>query len=235
MLNPLHLTFEEMAGYAHVKADILVRKNQIKRLLGMPYLRLNECHAIWAYCFQLGCILGAQQSVRFYQFGLAFLGTYRWCDLNGVIAAEDPSMSDVDFSTQKKNFAKDAEYMISKYEIDSMTFFEYVCAEFIKQIGHPGDPKKISLHRSKEKMSAKKVKKMANVFTQQGASLGCTYPDKIKNMHDRTHLYAGSESFEEIEYRELKDYFLWCNEHFPECCSEEYKSYLNHYQCNIVD
>jgi hypothetical protein len=103
---------EQISGYARVLARTRVEHEVNKPFLGKPYLKYGQCYALWSYFFQLGGILGAKHSRNLDAFGLAFLGT------RGKPGAVKLFFTDV------------ANRLMTEFQIDSMTFADYVGSDF---------------------------------------------------------------------------------------------------------
>lgn len=108
---------ENISGYARVLARARVQQEMNKPFLGKPYLKYGQCYGMWGYFFQLGGILGAKHSANLDAFGQAFLG------------ARGPS------GAVKKFFTEEAKRLVTVSVSDSMTFADYVGAEFVGRLG----------------------------------------------------------------------------------------------------
>ena len=160
---------EKISGYARVMAKLRVQQEVNKPFLGKPYLKYGQCYALWSYFFQLGGILGAKHSAKLDAFGHAFLGMW------------GPSGSLANF------FAEVAECIVSDYVRDSMTFADFVAAEFIRRIDYRGDAQRFFYEQGMNKLPTDTAQELAWQYSQQGAALGITYPDIVRRMFEQTH------------------------------------------------
>jgi hypothetical protein len=210
---------EQISGYARVLARTRVEQQQNKPFLGKPYLKYGQCYALWSYFFQLGGILGAKHSANLDAFGTAFLG----------VRGEPGAV--------KNFFTEVAKRIMTDYEIDSMTFADYVGAEFIGRVGHSGDAKRFFLEHGMEKLPPQTAMELAWQYSQQGAALGAIHPQIMRKMFERTHVAVPKEewelaraagldispeqelmSYEETEEAENEVFMAYCQE----CCPSFY-------------
>lgn len=209
----------EISGYARVLARTRVQRQLNKPFLGKPYLKYGQCYALWGYFFQLGGILGAKHSGKLDAFGTAFLGA------RGELGAV------------KSFFTELAKSFVTDSLIASMTFTDYVMAEFIGRIGYTGDAASFFLQHGMEKIKPETAGELAWQYADQGAALGAIYPDVLRKMFDRTHTAVTKEdweqaraagldipgaqnrmSYEEIEETEDEAFMAYCRE----CCPNLY-------------
>ena len=112
---------EKIIGYARIVARIRIKEQINKPLLGKPYLKYGQCHGLWGYFFHVGGILGARHATDLDAFGHAFLGTF------------GPAVA------VKEYFTDLSKRLMADFLRDSMTFADYVGAEFIARVGYVGD------------------------------------------------------------------------------------------------
>ena len=210
---------ENISGYARILARTRVEQQQNKSFLGKPYLKYGQCYVLWGYFFQLGGILGAKYSAKLDEFGPAFLG-----------ARGEPG-------AVKQFFTEVAKRLVSHLLSDSMTFYDYVSAEFIGRVGYKGDAKSFFFKHGMEKIDPETAAQLAWQYSQQGAALGATYPHIVRKMFEQTHaavpkedweqaLAAGLDippeqdlmSYEETEEGEDEVFMAYCQE----CCPSLY-------------
>jgi hypothetical protein len=210
---------ENISGYARVLARTRVEQQLNKPFLGKPYLKYGQCYGLWSYFFQLGAILGAKHSTHLDAFGLAFLG-----------ARGEPG-------AVKNFFTEIAKRLVRESVSDSMTFTDYVSADFIKRVGYSGDPDRFFFEHGMEKMDAQTAMELARQYSQQGAALGATYPHVVRKIFERTHATVPKEeweqaraaglnippeqeqmSYEETEEGEDEVFMAYCRE----CCPDLY-------------
>jgi hypothetical protein len=210
---------QDISGYVRVLAGVRVEQQVNKPLLGKPYLKYGQCYGLWSYFFQLGGILGVKHSANLDAFGHAFLG------------ARGPSGAVKDFFTE---VAKD---LVSDSVRDSMTFADFVGAEFIGRIGYTGDAHSFFCEQGMKKLPPNTAQELAWQYSQQGAALGAIYPHIIRKMFEQTHTPVPKEdwerahavglnippeqdvmSYEETEEGEEEAFMDYCRE----CCPDLY-------------
>lgn len=174
----IEISMENISGYARVLARTRVGQQVNKPFLGKPYLKYGQCYGVWSYFFQLGGILGAKHSVNLDAFGHAFLG------------ARGPS------GAVKKFFTEVATRLVTDSVDDSMTFADYVSAEFLGRVDHAGDAQKFFFEHGMEKLPPKTAEELAWQYSEQGAALGAIYPQIIRKMFDQTHAAVPKEDWE---------------------------------------
>jgi hypothetical protein len=176
----IEISMKNISGYARFWARIRVEQQVNKPFLGKPYLKYGQCYGIWGYFFQLGGILGAKHSANLDAFGHAFLG------------AQGPS------GAGKKFFTKVAKHLVTDSVSDSMTFTDYVGAEFIGRVGYAGDAHSFFFEHGMEKVPPNTAEELAWQYSEQGAALGAIYPHIIKKMFDQTHAVVPKEDWERV-------------------------------------
>jgi len=210
---------ENIPGYARVLARTRVEQQQNKPFLGRPYLKYGQCYALWGYFFQLGGILGAKHSAKLDAFGIAFLGA------RGEPGAVELFLTEV------------AKRLVTHSLTDSMTFLDYVSAEFIGRVGYTGDAESFFFKHGMEKIDPETAAELTWQYAQKGAALGAIYPHIVRKMFERTHAVVHKEdwelsrasgldippeqdlmSYEEIEEEEDKMFMAYCRE----CCPKLY-------------
>jgi hypothetical protein len=170
---------ENISGYARILARTRVEQQQNKSFLGKPYLKYGQCYALWGYFFQLGGILGAKYSAKLDAFGPAFLG-----------ARGEPG-------AVKQFFTEVAKRLVTHSLSDSMTFYDYVSAEFISRIGYTGDAKIFFFKHGMEKIDPKTAAELAWQYSEQGAALGAIYPHIVRKMFEQTHAVVPKDDWEQ--------------------------------------
>jgi len=210
---------ENISGYALVLALARVEQQQNKPFLGKPYLKYGQCLALWGYFLQLGGILAAKHSVNLDAFGPAFLG-----------AQGDPG-------AVKRFFIEVANDVVTRPVSDSMTFHDYVSAEFSGRVGHSGDMLSFLCKHGMEKIKPETAAELACQYAEQGAALGAIYPHIVRKMFERTHAAVPTErwerahaarldippqqdrmSYEDVEEGEDELFMYYCRE----CCPNLY-------------
>jgi hypothetical protein len=210
---------ENISGYARVLARARVEQQLNKPFLRKPYLKYGQCHALWAYFFQLGGILGAKHSANLDAFGSAFLG-----------AQGEPG-------ALKRFFTEVANDLVTRSVSDSMTFADYVSAEFIGRVGYSGDADSFFFKHGMDKIKPETAAELAWQYAEQGAALGAIYPHVVRKMFERTHAAVPKEkwerahaagldippeqdrmSYEEVEEGEDEVFMAYCRE----CCPNLY-------------
>ncbi|HEC01949.1 MAG TPA: hypothetical protein ENI81_00305 [Phycisphaerales bacterium] len=208
---------QKISGYGRVLAKIRVDQQVNKPLLGKPYLKYGQCYALWSYFLQLGGILAAKHSAKLDAFGHAFLGMW------------GPSGSVANF------FAEVAECIVSDYVRDSVTFGDFVTAEFIRRIDYRGDAQRFFYEQGMNKLPTDTAQELAWQYSQQGAALGIIYPHIVRRMFEQTHAAVPKKfwrqahaaglnipreqdlmSYEETEEGENEGFMLYCRE----CCPD---------------
>jgi hypothetical protein len=186
-------------------------------LLGKPYLKFGQCLGVWAYFFQLGGILGAKYGSSLDAFGHAFLG-----------ATGKPGAVERFFTAVANNLAQ---HSIS----DSITFNDYVSREFRRRLGYIGTPTEFFMERGMDKLPPETAEELAWQYADQGAALGATYPEILREIFERSHAVVPTEqwalaraaglnipaeqtlmSYEETEEGENEVFMAYCKE----CCPE---------------
>lgn len=212
---------EKISGYARILARMRVESQLNKPLLGKPYLKYGQCFPLWSYFFQLGGILGAKHSSNLDAFGPAFLS-----------ARGEPG-------ALRNFFNEVAKRLVTDYDIDSMTFADYVSKEFIGRVGYSGDADRFFLEHGMEKMKAQSATELAWQYSQQGAALGAIYSPIVRKMFERSHALVPKEEWEfaraaglnippeqeQMTYKEIEGaedglFMAYCQE----CCPDFYTS-----------
>ena len=218
------LNMEKIAGYARLLARTRVRHEVNKPRFGKPYMKYGQCYHIWSYFFQLGGILGAKYSTNLDAFGSAFLG-----------ASGPPGAVHTYFTEAAKCILEDTFN-------DSMTFLDFVGAEFIKRVGYSGNHLNFFMEHGMEKLPPETAEEIAWQYSDQGAALGAIHPHIIREMFDHTHKEVPKEklelarsaglnipaeqdiiTYEEIENGENEVFMEYCRD----CCPQFY-SILNY-------
>ena len=174
-LNPM----DQISGYSRVLARVRVKQVVNKPLLGKPHLKYGQCHALWGYFFQLGGILGAKYARHLDAFGNAFLS-----------ARGKPG-------AVKDFFTADADRILAEFPIDSMTFADYVGAEFIGRVDYTEDAATYLVQHGKDKISPDTAEELAWQYSQHAAALGATHPDTIRDMFARTHVIVPKDRWQD--------------------------------------
>lgn len=188
-----------------------------KPFLGKPYLKYAQCYALWAYCFQLGGILGAKHSANMDAFGPAFLA------LEGEPGAVE------------RFFTAAANRLVKPSLNDSMTFADFVVAEFTGRVGYSGDAASFRFNHGMKKIKPETATELAWQYAELGAALGAIYPHVVRRMFDLTYAAVpkhawklahasgldippvqGVISYEEAEEGEDEVFMAYC----LECCPE---------------
>lgn len=209
-----------ISGYARVLAGVRVEQQVNRPLLGKPYLTCAQCYGLLCYFFQLGGILGAKHSANLDAFGHAFMG------------AQGPSGAVGEF------FAEVAKDLLSCSVRGSMTFADFVGAEFSGQIGYTGDVHAFICEQGMKKLTPRTAQELAWQYAQLGAALGAIYPDIIRRMFEQTQVAVPREgwerahaagldippeqdvmSYQETEEGENKAFMDYCRE----CCPDLYR------------
>lgn len=118
---------EKVSGYARILARTRVERQLNKSFLGKPYLKYGQCYSLWPYFVQLGGSLGAKHAANLDAFGPAFLAGQ----------AEPGAI--------RRFFTEVAMRLMTQPLRDSMTFWDYVTADFIRRIRYAGDAESYSL------------------------------------------------------------------------------------------
>lgn len=215
----IEISMENISGYARVLVRMRVEQQVNKPFIGKPYLKYGQCWGLWGYFFQLSGILGAKHSDNLDAFGHAFLG------------AQGPS------GAVKKFFTEVAKSLVADSVSDSMTFSDFVGAEFIGRVGYAGDAHSYFSEHGMEKVRPNTAEELVWQYSEQGAALGTIYPNIIKKMFDQTHAAVPKEnwerahaaglnippeqdmmSYEETEEGENEAFMNYCRE----CCPNLY-------------
>lgn len=210
---------EKISGYARLLARTRVEQQLNKPFIGKPYLKYGQCNLLWNYFFQLGGILGAKHSDKLDAFGAAFLG------IQGKPGAV------------KAWFDKVANEFVVRLVSDSMTFADYVGAEFIGRIGYTGDAYSFFFKHGMEKVKPKTAEELAWQYAEQGAALGAFHPHVLREMFQRTYAAVPQEiwerasagglvppeqdvmTYEEVEEGEDEVFMAYCRQCCPNLCS----------------
>jgi hypothetical protein len=160
---------ERKAGYARVLARALVEPQLNRPLFGKPYLKLGQCHVLWAYFFQLGGVLGARHSTCLDEFALAFLGA------EGARGAVERWFDEV------------AGNLVTTAINDSMTFIDYISAQLLTNSSYKGHITEFVSSHWKDRITASAAERINWHYASEGAALGVTYPHFFKAMFERTH------------------------------------------------
>ncbi|MFX0199861.1 MAG: hypothetical protein ACFFCW_27375 [Candidatus Hodarchaeota archaeon] len=214
---------ENISGYARLLARTRVEQQINKTLLCKPYLKYGQCYVLWSYFFQLGGILGAKHSANLDAFGHAFLG------MQG------------DAGAVKSLFNEVANELVMCSVSDSMTFSDYVGANFMGRIGYTEDAYSFFFKHGMEKITPETAEELAWQYALDGAALGAIYPDVLREMFQRTHAEvpkgiweraraSGLDippeqdlmSYEEFEEDEDEVFMAYCRE----CCPNLYSIFI---------
>ena len=210
---------EQISGYARVLARARVEQQQNKPFFGKPYLKLGQCYALWAYFFQLGGILGAKHSAELDAFGTAFIG-----------ARGEPG-------AVLRFFTEVAKRLVPDSVTESMTFVDYVSAEFNSRVSGAVANSQVTPSALMEKVPRDTAEELAWQYSTDGAALGAIYPNMVRKMFERTHAPVSKEkwdfaraagldispeqilmSYEETEEAENEVFMAYCQE----CCPSLY-------------
>jgi hypothetical protein len=126
---------------------------------------------------------------------------------------------------------------MTEYAIDSMAFADYIGKEFLGRVGYSGDANTFFLEHGMEKLPTETAAELAWQYSQQGAALGATYPQIMREMFGRTHVAVPKEewefarsagldisseqmlmSYEDVEEAENEVFMAYCQE----CCPSLY-------------
>lgn len=127
---------------------------------------------------KLSGLLGAKHSANLDAFGHAFLGV--------------PGPS----GALKKFFTEIAKSLVSDSATDSMTFADFVGADFISRMRYAGDPHTFFLEHGMEKLRPNTAQDRAWQYSEQGAALGAMYPRIVRRMFEQTHAGVSKEGWE---------------------------------------
>lgn len=210
---------ENISGYGRVLARVRVEQQLNKSFLGKPYLKYGQCYILWPYFLQLGGILGAKHAAKLDAFGPAFLAG------RGEPGAIEHYFTEV------------AMRLMTQSLRDSMTFWDYVCAEFSRRIRYAGDPESYFFTHAMKKMKPEPAVELAWQYARDGAALGAIYPEVLREMFERTYTAHSKEdwerwhafgldipptqermSYEEVEEGEDEEFMAYCRE----CCPNIY-------------
>src|SRR5437773_2331193 len=89
-----------------------------------------------------------------------------------------------------------AKTLVQQEVNNSMTFLDYVGAEFTKRVQYPGDPYTYIFEHGLDKMSPSTAEELAWQYSENGAALGAIYPHIIRKMFDQTHAAVPKEDWE---------------------------------------
>jgi len=156
-----------------------VKRQVCVPLFGAPYLKLDQCLAIWGYSFQVGAILGAKYSAQD-AFGYAFVG------------ATGPPGAVADF------FSEVAKPIVAECDLESMTFGDYVGASMARMAGYNGDWLLMARERRMSKLRPERAEGWAWRYSSDGAALGATHPHLIRPMYERTYARVNEEEWEQV-------------------------------------
>jgi hypothetical protein len=209
----------KISGYVREMAHTLVKQQLNKPFLGKPYLKRGQCQTLWAYFFQLGGILGAKHCANVDALGHAFLNV-----------TGEPGAT-------KRFFTEVANQLVAPFVNDSMTFGDYVGAEFTRRAGYTGEPARYFLEHGMDKTTPETAAELSCQYSFQGAALGAIYPQMVRRMFAWTHAQVPTEkwelaraaglniaaeqqrmSYEEIEESENEVFMAFCRE----CCPSLY-------------
>jgi hypothetical protein len=168
---------EKIRGFARTIARKRVTQQLNKPFIGKPYIKYGQCPGILGYFFQLGGILGARHRANLEAFGHAFLG-----------ATGKPG-------AVERFFTELANDVASK-SITSMSFGDYVSAEFSRRLGHTGDPTSFLMKHGMNKLLPEQAEDLAWQYAGEGAALGAIYPDQLREMFARQHAIVPREEWE---------------------------------------
>jgi hypothetical protein len=145
-------------------------------LFGKPYFKLGQCLWLWAYLYQIGGMLAAKHIANIDAFGHVFLG------VEGAAGAV-------------KNFFDEVahKYVSLGRVSNSITFFQYVEAEFTQRIGTTGD--NYFVVHGMDKLPLDITENLACQYGEQGAAVGATHPDIIRAMFERTYASVPKEEW----------------------------------------
>lgn len=169
---------ENITGYARVLARVSIKNGLSKPFFGEPYIKLGQCWAIWGYLFHLGGILAIKYNNLLDEFGNAFLG------IAGKPGAIKLFLNEVAQTTNKN--------LIN----DTFTFHEYIAKEFLSRINSSDDAMNFFIANGMQKVKQKQAEELAFQFTEQGSSIGATFPTIFKNMFDQTYSTVSKEKWE---------------------------------------
>jgi hypothetical protein len=120
---------------------------------------------------------------------------------------------------------------------DSMSFSDYVSAEFGRRLGHTGDPTSFLMKHGMKKLLPEQAEELSWQYAGEGAALGAIYAEQLREMFTRQHAIVPTEewelarafgleisveqdvmSYEEMEEGENGVFMGYCQE----CCPELY-------------
>lgn len=159
---------EQISGYSVIIAKASVKQITTKPFFGEAHVKFGQCQVLWGYFFQVGGILAAKYSHRLEAFGPAFMGARggpgaveKYCSLYGA-------------------------QLISQFPLGTMTFSDYVISEYLRRINCTDDPTTYLIQHSTEKFPPENCQKLAREYAMQGAVIGATHPEIIRDMYART-------------------------------------------------
>jgi hypothetical protein len=206
-------------GYWRAVAEGFIHGQLIKPFFGRSYLKFGQCFGLWGYMVELGGILGAKHAANRDAFVSAFLG------MTG------------EAGVAKQVLVEQANRMLERHSLGSMTFWDYVGANFADRTGYKCDGwHSLVMERGTERIPPEVAQTAAWEYASAGAALGTTHPDILRAMFERTHAAVSSKeqwqqfyaagldigpeppttNYGEAEEAENKNFMEYCREFRPD-------------------
>jgi hypothetical protein len=206
-------------GFWQPVAEGFIQRQIKKPFFGRAYLKFGQCFGLWGYMFELGGILGAKHAANPDAFVSAFLG------MSG------------EAGVAKRVLVAQANRMLERHSPGSMTYWDFVYADFAARTGYKGDGwHSLVMERGPQKIPPKIALTNSWEYASAGAALGSIHPDVLRAMFERMHAAASSKeqwqqfyaaglditpeppsaNYGEAEETENKNFMEYCQQFCPD-------------------
>ncbi len=199
-------------------AEGFIQRQIKKPFFGGAYLVFGECFSLWAYMMEMGGILAAKHAAKPEALMSALMG------MSGA-----PGVA-------KRVMVEQAEKMVARHSLGSMTFWDYVAADIGERTGHKNnDRDSLVMGMGVQKTPPRVALTNSWEYASVGVDLGATHPDVVRGMFERQHktysekkwrtayvagLDIGPEpvqtSYAEAEATENKNFMEHCQQFHPD-------------------